>query len=535
MTRPYHPKPVLADYNEDTDQALRDDTFPGRLSLLTAPETRCPDSPGQRPTTEHRYVTLVNRVIRSQWPRAELAAYEVDKMMSNYLYQYPMRKWVIDPKHAELAYDTFLARESLRRQGRSIYDENQPHSPWSREISASAIQHARITSAPPPPGTDALDTAASSRPDPLEPTGEYPYADLDTEVVSPRFKKEDSILKAPPQDEDSNYEKPFTADGLSQNVDGSEPQHMLNQTVSTSSGERSETRESSSEAGFGNDNRSATIDEIPPYMGNPKPKCLLEALARTKIRQERSIDEFPWRQTWANNAPTHWDDTIYPGERLKELKSVHEQNEFLALEYGAFDSTNYRKKKQPSHLKTGHHSLQFRDQGFRYKYKDLIDFESARKAIKAILSHHPNMSQEALERLSEIEIYYGSKHSETGLKPFYFSLLDSVRTRIQISSSEIFSLVEARRIIDFAPDLLTGITLLRVLAVGDGILDNFDLRHRLMLNGNYVNLENLRKRLENALGIEMHHYINKKDMKSVAEVKKWSDVNHRHFQEFQEF
>ncbi|THY07494.1 hypothetical protein D6D01_09753 [Aureobasidium pullulans] len=128
----------------------------------------------QRKMMEYGCVTLTDTTMNGSRATAEQYAYHKDLMMLKYLYDFPLVNWRIPYQDARLAYHKFLARESLRRQDLSIFDEATVDSWWFTARPPLDTQLTPSISVSPPMGTNALNTAASTRPIPLKPAEEDP-------------------------------------------------------------------------------------------------------------------------------------------------------------------------------------------------------------------------------------------------------------------------------------------------------------------------------------------------------------------------
>ncbi|THY07493.1 hypothetical protein D6D01_09752 [Aureobasidium pullulans] len=386
---------------------------------------------------------------------------------------------------------------------------------------------------------------------------------------------------------DDNHEASLNADEVSQNVINPVPKRSSEPAVSTSSEQHRKRRESSHKSSVKGNKKPATIGENLPYARNTMPSS----------QRKRVLDndeEFPWYHSEALNVPTQWDDSIYSAERLKELEILHQENKFLAQSYqadtirktklckfvfawsihmrkgktkradGAEESQDRedeekdekideeddelsiggedRKKgkqsvSQNAGIKPIPHCLHFCDEASRKKCKDLTELDNINDAIGYLYRKHPSLLPKAVKQMSEIMIQFGQS-TAPDLKPFRFSLLDTMRTRVLKSSSEVISQIEAYRMVDFAPDSLYNTILIRILS--DGMLDTDSLRYRLMLNGSWVSATTPWTRLKSALGSELRlNFRNNNKGKDkeqfTPEVEKWYDLNRSGFFDFREF
>lgn len=539
MTRPYYKNPVLANFSKDVDRALQHGPLQGGLSLPT-PEIRCPDwwkdstyqwARKQRETMERGFATLINTSLNGSWETAEQYVYHKDLMMLRYLYNFPRTEWVVPPGVARLAYQRFYARESLRRQGTSIYDKTLSESWWFAEEPVSTIHATHSIGVSPPIETNISSTTASSEPESVKSAEENGHSDFAMQLVFALLEKENSIDNAPPAPENDNHEAPLNADELSQNVSKPVPKRGLDSSVNTPPQEHRKRHKSAHNPSVEDNNEPAIIVGDLPYSKNPVPQCLLDSLSvQVAEKVQSNNDELPWSQRWANDASTDWDDSIYAAEVLIRQKALHQSNSPMVENHEA-EMKKEVSASQKADGKRVSRCLEFSDDASRALCRSTITINCSNvdEAIEHILRDRPELIRD--KRLSEITIHYGP--STTGLEKFHFSLLDSIRTRMQMSSNHIMSPLEAYRVVDFAPDLTFGIMLVRILT--EGTLTNQDLRDRLMLNGCFFTYSTISGRLQTVIGGTASRNFakeNKDEKECIKEAKQWLGLNLRRLKLF---
>lgn len=118
------------------------------------------------------------------------------------------------------------------------------------------------------------------------------------------------------------------------------------------------------------------------------------------------------------------------------------------------------------------------------------------------------MSDPFNKAFAEIELFYdpGRKRIVEGLESVHMSLLDSARTRLQLSHFRVLSTMAAHRMIDFCPDLLWKMNLVRVISETD--VSNKNMHERLGQNGAYTVVSSIAHRLTTGLSLGLVRGVN---------------------------
>lgn len=220
-----------------------------------------------RKMREQTYALQTTRLLSDSWDKTESYVYNKDMEMMSYVHDYPVTSWIIASKDARLAYDSFLARENLRKQGLSIFVKGTPDSWWTQR--RPPLFYARNDSR--------LIRSVSEPPTPIQ----------------------ESILQSAPIASRSLKNEQLHAifDAVSKPID--------NQEFGQGSDAEATTQKLVQ--------REPVMPPAPPYPKNDLPELVLATFREKRRAALRgSHKDYLWDMPWAADLPTLWDDTINP-------------------------------------------------------------------------------------------------------------------------------------------------------------------------------------------------------------------------------